>query len=316
LVRVALFGFGAIGSEILRYLLERGHIVLAVVDSDPQKTGRTVRELSGINSDLRIVSSADSISLSGIDVGVFATRSRLAQIAPELEYVIGRGLDVVTTSEEVSYPVYAGVDAAIKLDALAKENGVSLVGVGVNPGFVMDWVPAVVASASKHPVSIHVVRSVNVSKRRSQLQRKTGVGLTKVRFERGLADGILGHVGLVESASLIALSLGKELEEVKTGVFPVLGSDDYVMGVRQFAQGRAGDCQIRLDLEMTITSADFDVIDVRGEPSLRLRFENGVFGDSATVALTVHAVERVGAARPGLITILELPMVARSGVSL
>ncbi len=311
MVRVALFGFGAIGSEIMRYLLERGHDVLAIVDSDPEKAGRTVRELSGINSDVRIVSSVESITLDGIDVGVFATRSRLAQIATELEYVIGKGVDVVTTSEEVAYPAYAGVDASIKLDTLAKERGVTLVGVGVNPGFVMDWVPAVVASASKHPVSIHVVRSVNVSRRRSQLQRKTGVGVTRTKFERGLAEGTFGHVGLVESAHLIALSLGRELEEMKSGVFPVFGSEDYVMGVRQFAEGRAGSCRIRLDLEMTITSADFDVIEVKGEPNIKLRFENGVFGDSATIALTVHAVERVGAARPGLITILELPLARR-----
>ncbi len=315
MVRVALFGFGAIGSEIMRYLLERGHDVLAIVDSDPEKVGRTVRELSGMNSDVRIAPSVESITLAGIDVGVFATRSRLAQIASELGYVIGKGVDVVTTSEEVAYPAYAGAEVSIKLDALAKERGVSLVGVGVNPGFVMDWVPAVVASASKNPVSIHVVRSVNVTRRRSQLQAKTGVGVTKTKFERGLAEGTLGHVGLLESAHLIALSLGSELEEMKSGVFPVLGSEDYVMGVRQFAEGRAGSCRIRLDLEMTITSADFDVIEVKGEPNIKLRFENGVFGDSATIALTVHAVERVGAARPGLITILELPLARRPSES-
>ena len=78
--------------------------------------------------------------------------------------------------------------------------------------------------------------------------------------------------------------------------------------MRQFVEGRAGACQIRLDLEMTMTSADFDVVEVKGDPNLKVRFEKGVFGDSATVALTVHAVERVGRARPGLITILDLPI--------
>jgi hypothetical protein len=185
---------------------------------------------------------------------------------------------------------------------------VTVVGVGVNPGFVMDLVPAVVASASKNPTSIHVVRSVDVSKRRRQLQAKTGVGLTKAKFEKDLEAGILGHVGLVESAHLIANSLGRKLENLRHDVFPVLGSEDYVMGVRQFAEGSAGGCQIRLDLEMTITSADFDVVEVKGEPNLKLRFEKGVFGDSATVALAVHAVERVGRARPGLITVLDLPL--------
>ncbi len=280
-----------------------------MVDTDPEKVGRSVRELAGLECDVRINRALGVTNLREVEVAVLSTRSRLAQIADDVEYLVNKGLDVVATSEEVAYPVYSGIDASIKIDAMAKEKGVTVVGVGVNPGFVMDWIPALVASASKNPSRIHVVRSVNVSRRRRQLQVKTGVGLTRTRFEKGVAEGLLGHVGLVESAHLVALSLGKELEDLKSGVFPVLGSEDYVMGVRQFAEGRAGDCAIRLDLEMTITSADFDVVEVKGEPNLKLRFENGVFGDSATVALTVNAVERIRFARPGLITVLELPLV-------
>jgi 4-hydroxy-tetrahydrodipicolinate reductase len=137
------------------------------------------------------------------------------------------------------------------------------------------------------------------------------VGLTKAKFQKGLAEGLLGHVGLPESAHLIALSLGMKLEVVIQGTFPALGSEDYVMGVRQFVEGKAGQCSIRLDLEMTITSADFDTIEVKGDPNVKLRFERGVFGDSATVALTVSSVERIGAARSGLITVLELPLVRK-----
>ena len=59
---------------------------------------------------------------------------------------------------------------------------------------------------------------------------------------------------------------------------------------------------------MTMTSADFDVVEVKGDPDLKVRFEKGVFGDSATVAVVVHAVERVGKAKPGLITVLDLPL--------
>ena len=309
MARVAVCGFGAMGGEIFKYLLERKHEVTGVIDSDPAKAGRTVREVIGFESEVRIRRSVKEAEIDKLDVVVFSTRSRLSELADDIEYVSTRGVDVVTTCEELAYPLRASEVLTSRLESVAREKGVTVVGVGVNPGFVMDWVPSLVASASKNPKSIHVVRSVDVSKRRRQLQTKTGVGLTKGRFEKGLRDGTLGHVGLDESAHLIALSLGEKLEGLKSGVFPVVGSDDYVMGVRQFAEGRAGSCVIRLDLEMTITSADFDVIEVKGEPNIKLRFENGVFGDSATVALTVNAVERVGGARPGLITVLELPLV-------
>jgi hypothetical protein len=308
LARVVIVGLGSIGADILRHLLERHHDIHAVVDSDPSKVGRSLRDLLGLNLDLSVRGSLEGVNLEGVEVGVMATKSRLSETARDLEYLVGRGIDVVTTTEEVAYPVYAGPEISMKIDTLAKESGATVVGVGVNPGFVMDWVPSVVASACKNPTSIHVVRSVNVTRRRRQLQTKTGVGLTKARFERGVAEGTQGHVGLVESAHLIALSLGRELTGLKSGVSPVIGSEDYVMGLRQYAEGRAGDCTIRLDLEMTITSADFDVVEVKGDPNLKMRFENGVFGDSATVALAANAVERIKFARPGLITVLELPL--------
>jgi len=310
-VRVVLCGMGAIGTEILRYLVERSHEVVAVVDSDPGKVGRTVAELTGLPLGIRVSGSIMDAPLDKADVAVFSTRSHIPDIADDIRAAVSSGVDVVTTSEEMAYPAYAGGEIAVLLDRLAKEKGATIVGVGVNPGFVMDLVPAVVATATKSPSSIHVVRSVDVSRRRRQLQAKVGVGHTRAKFEKEFKAGVLGHVGLVESAHLIALSLGRPLVGLKHGVFPVLGSEDYVMGVRQFAEGTAGDCQIRLDLEMTMTSADFDVVEVKGDPDLKVRFERGVFGDSATVAVVVHAMERVGEARPGLITVLDLPLSGR-----
>ena len=308
MAKVVLCGMGAIGTEILGYLLKRSHEVVGVVDNDPEKAGRSVAELTGLPLAVRVSPSIREVQLEGADVAIFSTKSRIPDIADDIAYAATAGLDVVTTSEEMAYPAYAGGEAAAALDKLAREKGVTILGVGVNPGFVMDWVPSLVVSATKSPTSIHVVRSVDVSKRRRQLQAKTGVGHTRAKFEKEMKEGVLGHVGLVESAHLIALSLGKPLDELKHGVFPVVGSEDYVMGVRQFAEGKAGDCLIRLDLEMTMTSADFDVVEVKGDPELKLRFEKGVFGDSATVALTAHAAERVGRAKPGLITVLDLPL--------
>ena len=308
MARVVLCGMGAIGTDIIAYLLKRSHELVGVVDNDPQKVGRSVAELTGLPVGIRVSSSIKELQLGDADVVIFSTKSRIPDLVEDIIYAASKGADVVTTSEEMAYASYAGAAYVPALEKVAADNGVTIVGVGVNPGFVMDWVPALVTSATKNPTSIHVVRSVDVSRRRRQLQAKTGVGHTRAKFEKEMQEGVLGHVGLVESAHLIALSLGKPLTELKHGVFPVVGSEDYVMGVRQFAEGRAGECLIRLDLEMTMTSADFDVVEVKGDPDLKLRFEKGVFGDSATVALTVHAAERVGRARAGLITVLDLPL--------
>jgi 4-hydroxy-tetrahydrodipicolinate reductase len=308
-MRIALVGYGAIGAGILSYCLERGHDVRAVIDSDPRKAGKTVREISRLDCDVRVLPDVAKADPDQLDVAIFSTRSRLADTAADMERMLSVGVPVVSTCEELAWPGLAGGSYGASLDTAAKKAGVAIVGVGVNPGFVMDWIPALVASASRNPTQIHVTRSVNVGRRRKQLQNKMGVGLTKARFEKGVQEGSLGHVGLQESLHIIAGSLGQTPKGVKLGIAPVLGAGDYVMGATQFVEGSAGDCFIRLDLEMTTTSTDFDLIEVSGDPHLKLRFENGVFGDSATVALTVSAAERIRHARPGLVTVLELPLV-------
>ena len=308
MAKVVLCGLGAIGTEIARRLAEHSHEIVGVVDVDPEKAGKTVAELTGLPIGTRVSASLAELRGVGAEVAVFATRSRLPELIADIELAVSLGLHVITTSEEMAYPWSADSGPADRVDAVAKQKGVTVAGVGVNPGFVMDWVPAVIASAAVDPTGIHVVRSVDVTRRRRQLQAKVGVGLSKERFERGVKQGTLGHVGLAQSVHLIARSLGSRIEGLKEGVFPILGSDGYVMGVRQFAEGEAGKCNVRLDLEMSLTSADFDVVEVKGDPPLKLRFERGVFGDSATVALVVHAVERVRGAPRGLITVLDLPL--------
>ncbi len=314
MVKVVMVGIGGIGAEIARYLVERSHTIVAAVDSDPSKSGRTLAELTGLPVPCAVASSIGK-EAADADVAVISTKSRLADVAKGVLEATSMGLDVVTTSEEMSFPWSADPEAAARIDALAKEKGTTVVGVGVNPGFVMDAVPALVLTASRSPSTVHVTRSVNVGRRRRQLQAKTGVGLTEAAFEEGLRKGALGHVGLGESARLIAMSLGRELEELRQATSPVMDSRGLVAGVKQFAEGRAGPCGVRLDLEMTTASADFDLVEVRGDPDITLRFEGGVFGDSATVAVAVHAAERVAKARPGLITVLDLPLSGTGAVA-
>jgi 4-hydroxy-tetrahydrodipicolinate reductase len=195
---------GAIGTEILDYLLKRSHEIVAVVDNDQEKVGRSVAELTGFPLGIRVSGSIRGLQLEPADVAVFSTKSRISDLLEDISFAVSGGLDVVTTSEEMAFPAYAGAESAAALGKMATEKGVTVVGVGVNPGFVMDLVPALVASATKNPTSVHVVRSVDVSRRRRQLQAKTGVGHTRAKFEKELKEGVVGHVGLVESAHLIA----------------------------------------------------------------------------------------------------------------
>jgi 4-hydroxy-tetrahydrodipicolinate reductase len=307
-IRFGIVGLGAIGAEVLKYMLERGHTLVFAVDSDKNKAGKYIDQIFGTGPRILISSEPNTDNLNNAELAIICTSSRLRSIYQLVHFFSSAGVDVVSTCEELAYPWLSEPEISEELNKLAIQNKSRIVGAGVNPGFIMDLLPSVVALASKRPKKIHVTRSVDVSRRRSQLRSKLGIGMSKGSVERGLKEGTLGHVGLRESICIIAYSMGMEVKNLSYNYELITGSDNYVIGVRQFSEGDAGECRLRLDLEMSLTSADFDLIEVEGEPRLKVRFEGGVFGDTATVAMVANISERIKHARPGLITVLDVPL--------
>ena len=133
-VPVALYGLGAIGIEVAKAALARTGIrVVAAVDVDPAKVGQDLGTLCGVKPCCVIVH-AGAQDLGGAKVVVHTTGSFLADVGPQLFALLERGVRVVSSTEELAYPRLRHPDLARKLDAAARQNGVALVGVGVNPG--------------------------------------------------------------------------------------------------------------------------------------------------------------------------------------
>src|SRR5262249_57729165 len=120
-----------------------------------------------------------------------------------VEEAIAAGFHVVSTCEELAYPELHHSKLARRIDALAKEKKVAVLGTGVNPGLVMDRLTLAVASACVRVDSVRVTRVVDAAKRRGPLRAKVGAGLTREEFDAGVASKKLGHVGLTESAAVI-----------------------------------------------------------------------------------------------------------------
>ena len=81
-----------------------------------------------------------------------------------------------------------------------------------------------------------------------------------------------------------------------------------VAGVRQFARCvYRGKEVLRLELQMYIGAPNpRDVIEIVGEPPLRLAIEGGVPGDVATPAILVNTLPRLVECAPGLHTMRTL----------
>ena len=329
-LRVLPIGLGPIGLATVRLALSRRSLeVVGAVDLDPAKVGRDLADLLELPEPTGVAVTADleaALAALGPDAVLLCTSSFLPAVREDLLRCARAGVDVVSSCEELLLPELQHPALAAEIDAAAREGGATILGTGVNPGFVLDFVP-VIASAVAYDVRRVVgLRVVDAGKRRLPLQRKVGASLTAEEFQERAAAGKLGHIGLRESVALVGRALGLALDEVTQTVEPVLATEERstafltvpagaVAGIRNRGFGRArGETVVELDLQMYVGAPDpRDEIFLEGEPPVHLRFEGGIMGDSATAAILVNSTRQVVEATPGLKTILDVapPRLAR-----
>jgi 4-hydroxy-tetrahydrodipicolinate reductase len=307
-VRVVCVGAGAIGVPIVEALLDNERFsVVGVVDpalSEP--------ELHGVPVHRTLADCPDD----DIGVAVLATGSQVSQIAEQVQALVARGFDVVSTSEELTFPWLRQPDEAAAIDHAAREQQRTVIGTGVNPGFLMDLLPVILNGAMLRPTRMVVTRRADLTRRRPKLSNKIGVGMTLDEWHAHGGSERLGHVGLLESAYLCALGLGGEPESASFERDPICDGTT-VIGVHEIAAVRlTGGREVRLELVFSTSSIDEDVVEIDGDPGVRMVLDGGLHGDDATVARVVHTAARIAAMPAGLRLPLEIPAWAPDGVDL
>jgi 4-hydroxy-tetrahydrodipicolinate reductase len=322
-LRIVQFGLGPIGQASARLALDHGHQLVGALDLDPNRVGKDVGEVLGrdpVGAEVR----DDPAALGewAPDVVLHTTLSFLDRIEDQLMACIDAGAHVVSSSEELFWPFDRDPAFSDRIDRAATEAGVVVVGTGVNPGFVMDLLPVILSGVVARVDRVDVSRSVNAGRRRGPLQKKVGAGLTEAAFREKEAAGGFGHIGMVESAKALASGLGWTTAEVSETFGPHLADADYqteyatvaagdVAGIHQTATVTVdGETRATLTLTMAVGAPDEDRVEIAGDPPLTVVVEGGTFGDTATVAAVVNTARRVGGARPGLRTMLEIPAAA------
>ena len=320
IARVALIGLGAIGREVLKALDGIGSVQV-VAAADPQFAGRDAGEVAGLPpSGVAVVARVEEALVAGAaDVALVLTASGTAEMVPIVAAAAAARIHVVSSCEDLAYADWGTPDLARKIDSLAIAGGITVLGTGVNPGFVMDRLPLQLAGACVRVSAIRVQRVVDAAKRRAPLRAKVGADLTPDQFAAGVAERKLGHRGLPESCALIGRGLHIPFDEIQTSIAPVIATaaapragvaPGRVAGLRQSAIGlHAGREIVRLDLEMSVAAPDpHDHIQIDGDPPLDVRISGGTHGDRGTVGTIINAIPAVIAATPGLKTVLDLPL--------
>jgi 4-hydroxy-tetrahydrodipicolinate reductase len=326
-LRVVLYGVGAVGSLIAKFLLEKeGVEIVGAVDIAKDKVGKDLGEVLGIERKLGIKVSADAdmlLSKVKADIAIHATSSFLKDTFPQIASIIKHGVKVISTCEELTYPYYTEPEIAKKLDTLAKKHNATVLGTGINPGFLMDTLIITLTAVCQKIEKIKAIRVMNAATRRLPFQKKIGAGLTIEEFRRKIENKqITGHVGLEQSIAMIADALAWKLDKISVEpVEPVIAkkpveSKDIKVkageasGLRQKARGVMKNREIIvLDFQAYIgAEEEYDAVTIYGVPSIRQKIQPCVHGDISTVAMVANSIPKVINAPPGLLTMKDLPV--------
>ena len=325
--KVVQYGVGPIGSGIVKLLsVKQGVKIVGAIDIDKEKVGKDLGDVAGASKPLgiRVSSDADEVlSEAKAEVVLHSTASYLNVVSPQILKCVKAKSDVISTCEELAYPFETNEKIALQLDRFAKRYGVTVLGTGVNPGFVMDTLPIALTGACQSVTRVSVTRIVDASKRRLPLQRKIGAGLSPEEFQRLVQERKVRHVGLEESIRMIASALGWKLDRVEGMVEPVI-AEDYVespylkvekgrvAGVKQLGRGIVGGREaITLDLQMYLGAKEpRDSVVIEGVPPIDMTIKGGLHGDLATAAVVVNSIPKVLEAEPGLLTMKDLAVLS------
>ncbi|MDP2291419.1 MAG: hypothetical protein Q8M22_09520 [Actinomycetota bacterium] len=264
---------------------------------------------------------------SGVDLVIIATTTRLRDVADDIEAAVSAGSNVLVSAEEAAFPFVVDAQAASRLDALARRQGVSIAGTGVNPGLMFDSLVLTMLGAAPAGCSIHVRRNVDISKFGTTVLRRIGVGATEPDFAAAVERGdILGHAGFPQSMHIVADAIGVEIQRIDKVLRPVItpvaidipdrfrvepgesaGVDQtytaMVAGKPWFVAHFFGHVDLpSLNRE---PSDDIDLTNGR-RPFQSIKLRPGVGAQVGSSNMVANSVERVLAARPGWVTVAEM----------
>jgi 2,4-diaminopentanoate dehydrogenase len=324
-IRAIQYGVGPIGASIVKLLREKESVdIVGAIDTDPAKIGKDLAEVVSASDGpwgVKVSGDAKGVLEQSADVVMHTTSSSLPKVMDQLLACLDVGSCVVSTCEELSYPYRTHPELSAKLDKAAKDNGVALVGTGVNPGFVMDKLVITLAGVSQRIDHVKALRIVDASKRRLPLQKKIGAGMTVDEFHAKVKEGTIKHVGLPESVAMVADSLGLRVDEITESIEPKVATEHVqteflaveagqAAGVHQIARGLCeGKELIYMELQMYVGAKDpADTVELQGHPNISLVIPGGSHGDIATASVAVNTIPAILDAQSGLRTSRDLPI--------
>ena len=328
MIRVAEWGTGMMGQGLLGYILDRPRDIdlVGVIVTNPAKEGMTVGELLARPCDVTMTTDFEAVLAQKPDVVCINTQSNLHEVEPQIVPAIKAGCNVVCIAEKLAYPWASDPQRADMFDRLAREHNVTVLGTGINPGFILDALIVMWSSVCLRVDRIEASRVNDLSPFGPTVMKGQGVGTTVAEFERGVGDGtIVGHIGFPESIMLIAKALGWTIDLIEETREPIITEVERetqwvkvapgdVAGCRHVGKGYSnGELKIHLIHPQQIHpqlagQGTGDYIRIFGDPNVNMANTPEIPGGKGTYASTGNYIPLLPVAPAGMLTVVDLPL--------
>ncbi len=329
-VKVIIWGLGAMGGGIADMLLKKKGVEIVGAVGRGDKIGKSmydyIKTERGNRPDVIIGTFEDVIKEKAADVVVTCTDSFTRKAFDRIKYCLEKKINVVSSAEEMAYPMAQEPELAKELDKIAKANGVTVLGTGINPGLMMDLLVVIFTGACEEVEHITARRVNSLSPFGPAVMEEQGIGITVEEFKKGVETGKLaGHVGFKESIGMISDAIGWKLSDVKQSMEPIVTEVDRkspygfakagdVAGCAMKGFGYVdGELKIEMDHPQQIEphlggTETGDYIIIKGTPNVNMANKPEIPGGIGTIAMCANMIPHVINARPGLKTMLDLPV--------
>ena len=329
-VKVIIWGLGAMGGGMADMLLKKQGVEIVGVAGRGSKIGTSmydyIKTERGDRPDVLISAAEDIIKPGAADVVLLCTDSFTKNAFPRLKFVMEQGINVITSAEEMAYPAAQEPELAAELDKIAKENGVTCLGTGINPGHIMDLLVLVMTGCLTDVEEITSRRVNSLSPFGPVVMEEQGIGISVEEFKERKANGTMsGHVGFAESVGMIAAGLGLEVSEFSQDMNPITTDVDrkspYGFAAAGSCAGVAMTAEAVLDNGMKVHMdhpqqiepeqvgvQTGDYVIIKGTPNVNMVNSPEVEGGLGTIAMCVNMIPQVINAEAGLVSMIDLPI--------
>lgn len=329
-VKVIIWGLGAMGSGIADVLMKKTGVDIVGAIDIGDKVGKPIFDVIGKSypnkENILVGTVEDYITEKAADVVVLCTDSFIKSAYDKIEKIVTNKMNVITSAEEMAYPKAQHPEFAKKIDDIAKENGVSVLGTGINPGHIMDVLVLVMTGACVDIEHITSKRINSLSPFGKAVMEEQGIGITPEEFDSLKASGELsGHVGFPESVMMMADALGVKVDELTQDMEAIITDVDRIA---PHGEAKAGNVAgVSMTASGVVNGKEFfemnhpqqiepeqvgvqtgDYVTIVGTPAINLVNSPEVEGGLGTIAMCVNMIPKVINAKAGLVTMIDLPI--------